>query len=110
MANAGHPIALFQWLKTVPNGDKWGHLVLATILTVSFNGMFGFKTIRFGPLPIYIGTVLVAILALLEESTQFYIPNRTVELLDLTSDGVGLIIGSAITWCIARALKKESTP
>ena len=100
-ANTGQPIAILQWLHTVPNGDKWGHLVLATVLTLSFNGMFAFRTTKLGPIPFYFGTLTVAALAFMEELTQFFIPNRTVELYDLLADGAGLLLGTFLAWCMA---------
>jgi VanZ family protein len=97
LADVGLLGPVVSGVHAIPMGDKVCHLVLAAVLghlAAAFPG-----APRLGGVPS--GTVFVAVVALLEESSQRFIPGRTFDLLDLAADAIGIALG---TWL---ALRRE---
>jgi len=51
----------------------------------------------FGRLALYFGSVLVSMFVLSEEISQGFIPSRTLDIIDLVADAVGIILFSYLS-------------
>jgi hypothetical protein len=86
-ADVGNNTIFFDVVKAIPNGDKLGHFFLFGVFTLLVNLGLNFKTWKGLPL----GTVLVSIVIILEELSQAFFPNRTLDIVDLIADGLGVL-------------------
>jgi VanZ family protein len=86
----------FDFVNTIPFGDKLGHfflfgsLTLLTIITLKFR-FFDFELFS-----IYYGVVFVSAFVIIEEFSQTFITYRTFDFIDLTADFLGIIMASII--------------
>jgi len=111
----------FKIVGHIPYGDKMCHALLYGIMAFLLNYGLGFRRVRllthlqplyrikaFSSFPFkgavdtapYMGSIVVLILATLEECSQYYIPSRTFDLWDLGADFVGVVLFSieGIKW------------
>lgn len=105
LANAGSDNVIFAAVKTIPFGDKLGHACLFGFLTLLTNRAlswsFAWRTwLQFG-------STAVLTFALVEELSQHFNPNRTLDGVDVVADLIG--IGTA-TWISARCAAKRKEP
>jgi VanZ family protein len=95
LANAGAETGVFALVKAVPFGDKLGHAclfgLLAFLANRALNGWFVWS--RW----LQVGSLLVLAFALIEELTQHFNPNRTLDVLDALFDVVGVAIATLLT-------------
>ncbi|MEM7584237.1 MAG: VanZ family protein [Acidobacteriota bacterium] len=89
-ANTHPSNLLIAIVQTIPFGDKVGHAVLYGLLTLGVNASSRFRTVRFGSLECYLGTLAVTVFAGVEELSQITIPSRTWDSSDLVADAVGI--------------------
>ncbi|MFK7833915.1 MAG: VanZ family protein [Winogradskyella sp.] len=90
-ADTNKQTIFFEIIGSIPNGDKVGHFFLFGMLTLLLNFALKFKSINlWQKLPL--GTVLVSVFVLLEELSQVFFPNRTLDIADLIADGLGILI------------------
>lgn len=106
MADTGQPLIFFDLVRTLPYGDKIGHLALFGTLTLGANIGSALRTVRIGPLHVYIGTLGVLLFAVAEEASQYYFPTRTLDGMDLLADVIG-IGGATLISCYARVRRKS---
>ena len=97
-ADTGQSSIFFDLVKKIPYGDKLGHFILFGFLTLGMNFVTKFKVIRLGYLSIFTGTLFVFLFVLIEEISQYYLPSRTFDLLDLCADTAGIIIFHGISY------------
>ena len=98
-ADAGKNTIFFDIVNTLPYGDKIGHFFLFGFLTLLLNLALNFKPVKlWQKLPL--GTVLVSIFVLLEELSQVFFPNRTLDIADLIADGLGILIFTFIGYLL----------
>ena len=92
-------------LPQIPMGDKVGHCGLMMTLCLLVNLSMDGRPIRRGGKPfLLLGTVIVAVLVVAEEVSQIWIPSRSFDLLDLSADGVGILLADLL----ARRLRRSS--
>lgn len=101
LANRGEVAQWFGIVRTLPYGDKWGHIGLYGVLTLLFNWALGWRALSIGAWAQW-GTILVALFAVAEEMTQAWNPNRTLDIWDLAADAVGLVLATGISLYLAR--------
>jgi VanZ family protein len=90
-ADNGKSTIFFKLIDVLPFGDKIGHFFLFGLLTLLLNLALSFKS--FKPLPILpLGSVIVSVLIIIEELSQVYFPNRTLDVKDLIADAFGVLI------------------
>ena len=75
-----------------PNGDRVGHFVLYGILTFLIDSAFP-RTVKIARVDLLLGSLVIAILAALEEFSQLFFPHRTSDLIDLTFSLLGIACG-----------------
>ena len=106
-ADTRQPEWLFFWVQQVPLGDKLGHFVLFGVLSLLVNRALGFRHLRLGPY-YQIGSLCVLSFALAEELSQFYLPNRTLDIVDAACDVLGVGAFTAITVMMMRGQPKAT--
>ena len=80
------PVAL---LYRFPNGDRAGHFFLFGILTFLVNSAFP-RQVRILRVTVFYGSLIIAVLAILEEISQLFLSHRTFDLIDLTFTLLGI--------------------
>ena len=101
LANTGQNSIFFDFFAGIPHGDKLGHFCLFGFLTLGANFTLKLKKISFISFNAYVGAVLVLLFVLVEELSQYYIPNRTLEAGDILANTAGIIVFSLITKLIS---------
>ena len=91
MANTGQSFPLFSWVRSIPYGDKIGHVVIYGLMTLGVNGVMRFRFVKWGSL-------LVASFALLEELSQYFVATRILDIGDLFADALGITVFTLISW------------
>ena len=108
LANDGHYSFIFKWIRAIPGADKVGHFVLMGGLAFVVNLAFGLRTFMALKRPWLWGSAIVALLVLLEEISQLWVPSRTFDLGDLAFDFLGILF---FGWLVKKvALCPETTP
>ena len=97
LANTGQNSVFFQLIASIPYGDKLGHFCLFGLLTLATNFAFRLKSFKVYSLEIFLGTALVSTFVIIEECSQYFIPNRTFDLIDLSADFIGILLFNAVT-------------
>jgi hypothetical protein len=87
----GKPI--FDFVRSLPLGDKISHFFLMGTLAGLANLAFGRRTAGSRRISPGLGTVIVAIVVVAEEISQIWIPGRSFDLLDLAADFLGIAGG-----------------
>lgn len=102
LANTASNNILFDVIRSIPNGDKFGHFFLFGMLTFVINLGLKSKTISIGKYNLLLGTVLVCIFVVLEELSQGFIASRTLDYQDLLADAIGICIFTFIYLYISK--------
>lgn len=102
LANTAQSSIFFEFVGTIPYGDKLGHFCLFGLLTLGANFAFKLKSYKLLSLNVYVGSMTVFLFVLAEELSQYFIPSRTLDVTDLFSDIVGIITFSLITKFISK--------
>ena len=107
LANTGGRSIFFDMIKAIPYGDKVGHMLLFGTLTYVVNIAWRCRHFKLAGIPLYYGTALVSIFVLSEEISQGFIPLRTLDIIDLAADAVGISLFSYFSWLTQRYLYLE---
>lgn len=91
LANAGHAVEFFAAVRRA-GGDKLGHFLLIGGLAYFVNMSLACRRWR-GWL---LGSLIVAVLATLEEFSQVWIENRHCDALDLAADLAGIWVAGLL--------------
>ena len=97
LANTAQHSIFFEFVASIPYGDKLGHFCLFGLLTLGANFAFKLKSFTLLSLKIYLGSSVVFVFVLVEELSQYFIPSRTLDATDLLADIVGIITFSLVT-------------
>ncbi|WP_340155518.1 VanZ family protein [uncultured Winogradskyella sp.] len=89
-ADTGGKNVFFDFVNRLPYGDKIGHFFLFGFFTLAVNSALRFKNFKYWEV-LPLGTLLVAICVLIEELSQAFFPNRTLDISDLIADGLGIL-------------------
>ena len=104
LANTGSNSVFFDFVKTLPLGDKIGHFILFGFLTFICIIASKYRSFQFVGIQIYYPAIFIFVFVVLEEISQIYISSRTFDLTDLASDVIGIVIASII----AKKTKKHT--
>lgn len=83
---------IFGWLQALPGGDKLGHFLILGGFAFVLNHSLRYRTASLGGKPVLLGSLIVLLLAVAEETSQLFIPGRTFDLLDLAADALGILL------------------
>jgi len=102
LANTAQSSIFFEFVGSIPYGDKLGHFCLFGFLTLGANFAFKLKSYKLLSVNVYVGSMAVFLFVLLEELSQYFIPSRTLDATDLLADIVGIITFSLVTKFISK--------
>lgn len=91
-------------LHSIPFGDKVMHFLLVGTLAVVLNLYFCHKKVTIFRKKMLLGSLITLIFITLEECSQYYIPNRNFELMDMCCNYAG-IFGMTQIFQIIRSAK-----
>jgi hypothetical protein len=77
-----------------PYGDKVGHLLIYLTLAVLLNVALQFRRLPLGPLRPELGSLLVWVYTMLEETSQLWFASRNFEWLDVLANTTGVLLAS----------------
>ena len=101
-ANTGEYNTMIKVMKSLPHGDKMGHFILYGGLTLILNLTLGLRQVRIGYHDFLLGSVIILIITFIDEFTQIPQESRTFELLDMSSNLLGIIFFSHLAWVVDR--------
>ncbi len=93
-ANIGRDNALFKLVRATPYGDKIGHILLAGILTLIANYFLKNRVWRVARVPLPVGSLIVVAILALEEASQYYLPTRSLDIIDALANLAGIALFS----------------
>lgn len=91
LANDGGFAHTFRWWRSLPGADKLGHFLLMGGFAFTLNLALGMRQFTFTHRRWLGGSAIVAVIVVLEEISQAWVPSRTFDLLDLTFDFLGIL-------------------
>ena len=83
---------LFREIRKYPFADKVGHFLSLGSLAFALNALLNFRQLRVWKLCFLSGSLLSFILITVEETSQFFIPNRTFDWTDLLASYFGILL------------------
>ena len=93
---------VYRFIGVHPGSDKVGHFVLIGALAGLLNLALGLRTVRWLGHPWLLGSVLVGLFCTLEEISQYWLPARSFDLLDLAGDYAGILFFGWLAKRVAR--------
>ena len=90
LANTANYNMGFAMVQSIPYGDKLMHALLYGVMAMLLNYGLGYRELGWFQL----GAVVVLGFAIIEECTQYFIPNRSFDLFDIVADIVGVVLFS----------------
>ncbi len=90
-ADTGQANIFFDIVNTVPHGDKLGHFFLFGLLTLLLNLVLNFKSFRNWKMT-PLGSILVFVFVTIEELSQAFFPNRTMDINDFIANVLGILV------------------
>ena len=105
-ADTGGTIIFTKMIRFLPYPDKWGHFILFGILTLLINMALQYKRVSIFNKTVYLGTIIIAVFAIIEELSQGLLATRSLEYLDLIADGFGIVLFTYMTSRV-EALKRD---
>ncbi len=105
LANCGSTV-IFEWLKLVPWGDKILHFVLIGFFAFLVNMSMNATSFRIGRIVLLKGSLIVALLATIEEFSQLVISTRNYSVSDLVADYAGILCFGSVALYLTR--RKET--
>ena len=109
LANTGGSSVFFDFVRSIPHGDKLGHMCLFGFLTLVTILGSKFRSFACGRFKLYYGAVLVGLFVVGEELSQAFIPSRTFDFVDLAADSVGITIAVGIAYVANKHLTSVAT-
>ncbi len=105
VSDMGGPNVLIDSVRSIPYGDKLGHMGLYAVLALLVNLSLKPRPQRYLGLPL--GCALVLAFALLEELSQYFFPStRMLDIQDALADIVGVYLAAWI--CVKLNIKNDS--
>ncbi len=89
-ANTGQNFFFFRICDAIPWGDKLAHFCLIGVMTYLLNLSLKNRRVDWGPRKWLLGSLIVFVLISLEEFSQAFLPNRTMDIADLTANYLGI--------------------
>lgn len=93
-ASLGWYNPFFAFVNKIPFGDKVMHVILLGTFAFCVNVLLGFHTFKISKYQLLTGSVIMFLFATVEEISQYWIPTRTFDLLDLAANYIGILLAS----------------
>lgn len=107
LANTGGESVFFDFVASIPHGDKLGHFCIFGFLTFVVTIGTKFKSFSIFGVRIYYGAAIVLVFALLEELSQIFFSTRSFDLIDMSADLLGILIATCLCFVIDRRFNKR---
>lgn len=104
MANTNQHTVFFDIVRSVPYGDKVGHFMLFGLLTLATNLASKLKVLNIYKFSIYWGTALVITFVVIEELSQYFIPTRTLDVVDFIANVAGIVTFTALSHILYKSI------
>lgn len=104
LADLGQHNPLFAAIRATPYGDKVCHFAFFGVFAFYTHRALGFRTWRGLGLALPLGPLLILVFATLEELSQHFFPNRTLDLVDWLADFSGIAL---FTWLAERGARRK---
>lgn len=98
LANTGGDSLFFDFIGSIPYGDKLGHFCLFGTLTFLSILASRFRCFRIRKHKIYYAAAIVSAFVLSEEISQAFIPSRTFDFVDLGADALGILAAVTLAY------------
>lgn len=105
--NMGQETSFLKLAALLPFNEKFLHALIFGFLAFSVNFALKFKTIRLDQHNIYIGSLIIGGLAILEELTHGMLATRNLDFFELLAVCIGITIFSYITHAFKLYLTKK---
>ena len=92
VADIGMGPQLLNFVHSVPGGDLLGHFLLLGTLSLLVNLSLGAQTFHLAGVGVLTGSLIIALIATLEECSQLWLDHRSFSLLDLAANYAGIIL------------------
>ena len=92
LANVGLLYEVFPFIKSVPGQDKTGHFILMGIMAFLANLSLRGRWVECYRVRLYLGSLIVLICVVAEESSQLLMATRGFDIGDLAADLLGILI------------------
>ena len=96
-ANTGTGHRFWWFLSGIPMGDKFGHLGLIGTLSLLLNASLRGRRAPGRAAFMMLGSLVLLIVATLEEGSQIFIATRTFDVVDWLANVAGIALGE---WCV----------
>jgi VanZ family protein len=97
MADTGTKSIVFDFARSIPNGDKIAHFALYGILAFLLNLALEFRALILRGYKLQWGATIVLLFAVTEEISQYFFPNRSLSLTDALADIIGVSLFSYLS-------------
>ena len=94
LANTNSSSIFFDVVRSIPYGDKIGHVGLFGVLTLLAIIGLKFRTFAVSSLNVYHGSSAVIVFVIAEELSQVFLPSRTFDLADLAANMLGIALAT----------------
>jgi polysaccharide biosynthesis protein VpsQ len=88
--------------RSTPYGDKVGHVFLFGLLAFFACVVSDYRVITLRKIRVPLGSVIVSVFVILEEFSQAFFPSRTLDIVDLAADCVGIAGASLLAMYLSR--------
>lgn len=105
MANTGRDMFLFEMTRSIPFGDKLGHIMVFGSLTLIANLALKGRYFRFKFASLYWGSLAVLVFVTLEELSQYFIVTRSLDVFDYLANVFGVL---CFSWLTREIINKAS--
>lgn len=92
VANLGLGPAVFPFIYLIPGLDKAGHFILMGVLSFLINSVMSASRVNIFSVDLLKGSLIVIVIATIEEFSQLFLKFRAFSILDLFFDYSGIII------------------
>ena len=108
-ANIGRDNILFKTVRATPYGDKIGHFLLAGFLTLIANFLLKSRVLTLGRLRLPWGSLVILVLVIAEESSQYYLPTRSLDIWDAVANFAGILVFTLPTLYYVRSRRRDAS-
>lgn len=105
-ADVGRKNVFLRFVDTTPHADKFGHFFIVGTLTLAVNFLLNYRSRRLGKFVLPLGSLIVLLVALTEESSQYFIETRNLELLDAIVNTIAVLVFSIPAFLQIRRARK----
>ena len=97
--NTGFGAWILTAIMSIPYGDKYSHLLVYGLCTLAMIRLCQYRAWQWGKVRVYYGSLLILVVAALEESSQGLFSHRQLELADFFANLLGIGLATCLMQC-----------